>query len=103
MTNYDLRLWPDKALKKVSSPVTNFSYLEKIIPYVEGCLSFPQLNLLTLRKKHIQIEYVNKFNEVYSRTLSGKNAVVFQHELDHLNGIMMFQQYMSYCSSKKFS
>jgi peptide deformylase len=54
---------------------------------IEGCLSFPNLWLRVLRNETIQVKYQNITGETIEQTLSGLAARVFQHELDHLDGI----------------
>lgn len=53
----------------------------------EGCLSFPELWLHVDRYETIQVKYQNIDGTTIETELSGLMARVFQHELDHLNGI----------------
>lgn len=57
------------------------------IALVEGCLSFPDLELRIKRPPTIQVRYVDEFGRTGTRTLTGIDARCFQHELDHLNGV----------------
>lgn len=53
----------------------------------EGCLSFPMLAMKISRSSTIDVTYQD-FNGVeHVATFSGLSSHVFQHELDHLNGI----------------
>ena len=53
----------------------------------EGCLSFPMLAMKISRPSTIDVTYQD-FNGVeHDATFSGLSSHVFQHELDHLNGI----------------
>lgn len=53
----------------------------------EGCLSFPGLFLSVSRAKRIRVRFTD-FNNVTKETVfEGVTARVFQHELDHLNGV----------------
>ena len=54
----------------------------------EGCLSFPGLYLNVPRYNRIQVEFVNELGEVKNTLLEGISAQVYQHELDHMNGIV---------------
>lgn len=58
-------------------------------PSDEGCLSIPGLNgLVPERSENIEVEfYDHTFNKRRVK-FNGFAAVVFQHEFDHLNGIM---------------
>lgn len=53
----------------------------------EGCLSFPMLALKISRPKKIEVEYQDFTGNSHTSTFDGLTAHVFQHELDHLNGI----------------
>jgi peptide deformylase len=53
----------------------------------EGCLSFPDLWLKVKRHDTIKVKYQNAFGEQIETTFSGLIARVYQHELDHLDGI----------------
>jgi len=55
---------------------------------VEGCLSFPLLGLRITRPTEIGVRYQDYNGEWKGTTLSGISARCFQHELDHLNGIV---------------
>ena len=53
----------------------------------EGCLSFPMLALKISRPKKIKVEYYDYSGNRHESEFDGLTAHVFQHELDHLNGI----------------
>ena len=53
----------------------------------EGCLSFPMLALKVSRPKEIQVEYCDWNGKKHEATFSGITSHIFQHELDHINGI----------------
>ncbi len=53
----------------------------------EGCLSFPFLVLAITRPREIEVKYQDQFGGYITKTFSGISARIFQHELDHLNGI----------------
>ncbi len=74
-------------LKAVNPKILDFS--EEKITCTEGCLSLPGLRLDVERSKHITIEYKTPYGQRVGGTLSGINAVIFQHEFDHLNGITL--------------
>lgn len=58
----------------------------------EGCLSYPGLFVPVKRAAEIKVVYQNLDGDHVTETLSGMNARVFQHELDHLNGIVMLDR-----------
>jgi peptide deformylase len=53
----------------------------------EGCLSFPDLWLNVRRAETIKVRYYNANGGEIETEFTGFIARVFQHELDHLNGI----------------
>jgi peptide deformylase len=55
---------------------------------VESCLSIPGLSGSIIRSKVIDVEFYDGHFNKHNMTLDGFNAIVFQHEYDHLNGIM---------------
>lgn len=54
----------------------------------EGCLSVPGIRGLVPRYQHIEVEYTNREGKQQGCELSGFVARIFQHELDHLDGIV---------------
>ncbi|PWH84375.1 peptide deformylase [Algibacter marinivivus] len=55
----------------------------------EGCLSIPdRSDMLNSRSKEILIEYDTMDGEHKSERVERFTAVIFQHEIDHLNGIL---------------
>jgi peptide deformylase len=54
----------------------------------EGCLSVPGLRGLVWRDREIEVKYLTKHGELVQQELTGFVARIFQHELDHLDGIL---------------
>lgn len=54
----------------------------------EGCLSFPAVRGLVPRHKLIKVKYLSELGEKQVLDLKDFQARVFQHEIDHLNGIL---------------
>lgn len=54
----------------------------------EGCLSYPALWLPVNRPKTVKVRFYNEFGQLKEETYTGATARVFQHELDHLNGVL---------------
>ena len=54
----------------------------------EGCLSVPDLSGDVERPWAIEIEYFDKDFNKHTKTFSGYNARVIQHEYDHTEGIL---------------
>lgn len=56
--------------------------------YWEGCLSVPDLRGLVERPKKIKVDYLDLKAQAQSVTVEGFTATVFQHEIDHLQGVL---------------
>src|SRR5690554_6357809 len=54
----------------------------------EGCLSIPDQRGEVFRYYTIQIQYQDRKGKKHSEIIEGFTAVIFQHEIDHLNGIL---------------
>jgi peptide deformylase len=55
----------------------------------EGDLSIPDFRDQFYRSKVIQLEYVDLKGQKYTEIVEGFTAVIFQHEIDHLFGILI--------------
>lgn len=55
----------------------------------EGDLSIPEFRDQFYRSKVIQVQYVDLKGQKYSEMIEGFTAVIFQHEVDHLFGILI--------------
>jgi peptide deformylase len=60
---------------------------DEVIVLEEGCLSYPELFVKVKRPRRIKVRYEEPNGETVTKTFDGITARVFQHELDHLNGI----------------
>lgn len=54
----------------------------------EGCLSVPGIYGFVKRPSEIVVRYLDLDGKVHEEVVSGLKARVFQHEIDHLNGII---------------
>ena len=54
----------------------------------EGCLSIPDVREDVFRQPQITIEYQDEDFKTHNETLDGLAARVFQHEYDHIEGIL---------------
>ena len=54
----------------------------------EGCLTFPWLFLSIKRPSWVKVKYENDDKESVEEYLHGMSARVFQHEYDHMEGIV---------------
>lgn len=61
----------------------------------EGCLSIPGLRGLVPRHRRISVRYVNRRGDLCEEELEGFVARVFQHEFDHLRGVVFIDRLAS--------
>jgi len=55
----------------------------------EGCLSLPKVNINVWRSKTLKIIAMDLQGNPFEQTETGYLARIWQHETDHLNGIML--------------
>ena len=58
----------------------------------EGCLSLPDIFGLVKRSKKIYLKYNDLKGNKVKEKIKGLKAVVIQHEIDHLNGILFIDR-----------
>lgn len=56
--------------------------------YEEGCLSIPEYFDSVERPARVRVAYLNREGVRIEEEIEGLYAVCFQHELDHLNGVL---------------
>jgi peptide deformylase len=84
----------DKKTKAVMPPDEYFinpiitKVSKKLSTAEEGCLSIPRMYGMVKRPATVSIEYVDAIGEKKSRKATGLLARIFQHEIDHLDGIL---------------
>lgn len=59
----------------------------------EGCLSFPGVEIQCQRFDKILVRYQCARGTIWSTSISGFAAHVFQHEADHLNGKLFIDKF----------
>ena len=73
------------------NPQIDYSSKKSIQEGEEGCLSIPEIRLIAERFNHIKVRYFNSMGKKIKKPLSGFVSRLFQHELDHLNGVLMVE------------
>lgn len=58
----------------------------------EGCLSIPSVRALVPRYSSITVKFTSRYGEEIKTSYSGFIARIFQHEIDHLNGIVFLDR-----------
>jgi len=61
---------------------------EEKVTLEEGCLTFPGLFFHITRPEGVQVTFQNRKGEEQSMELIGMDSRCFQHETDHLHGIL---------------
>jgi peptide deformylase len=54
----------------------------------EGCLSIPEIFAEVERPAWVQVRYIDSGGNLVERRFDGRPAVIVQHEVDHLNGVL---------------
>jgi len=60
--------------------------------FEEGCLSIPGVNADVLRANKVEVEYQTFGGKSVREELVDLHARVYQHELDHLNGVLFIDR-----------
>jgi peptide deformylase len=68
---------------------TSIMLLMNRIVFNEGCLSFPDQSVNTVRGSKVRIKYMTLDGDMTEMEFSGLAAICVQHEVDHLNGKTM--------------
>ncbi|WP_036481401.1 peptide deformylase [Myxosarcina sp. GI1] len=68
------------------------SHSNEIVKDWEGCLSVPNLRGLVPRYREIEVEYVTREGKLERKILTDFVARIFQHELDHLDGMIFLDR-----------
>lgn len=86
----DERLFVAKLFKKfsvfINPKILTFSKNTKT--YFEACLSVPDYYGDVRRPLSITVEYQDETGKTFKKRLRGIASWIFQHEMDHLNGIL---------------
>jgi peptide deformylase len=81
----DRKKWLEEIIM-VNPLIVEFS--EAKVEDQEGCLSFPDMNGDVERSKWVKVEAVNLRGKKIKRKFQGWEARIFQHEYDHLDGVV---------------
>jgi len=58
----------------------------------EGCLTYPGLLVKIKRPQHIRVRFRTPNGETLTKQFTGMSARIFQHKLDHLDGIVFYNK-----------
>lgn len=68
------------------------SHSGEVVKDWEGCLSVPGIRGLIPRYRQIEVEYTNRQGKQVRQELNDFVARIFQHENDHLNGMVFLDR-----------
>ncbi len=74
-------------VRKVINPMI-LQYGSALAEMEEGCLSIPGVHKKVRRPRRISVKYIDETGRIVEEGLKDYAARVFQHEYDHLDGIM---------------
>ncbi|CAM3175964.1 peptide deformylase [Streptobacillus ratti] len=80
----------DEIIKVVNPEILSFG--EEMVEFQEGCLSIPGIFKNVLRPESITVRYQDENGNVIERELNELKSRAFQHELDHLDGILFIDK-----------
>jgi peptide deformylase len=79
-----------RKLKIINPEILEFG--NELIEFEEGCLSIPGVYRNVTRPEKIRVKYMDENNEVHEELLEGLISRAFQHELDHLDGVLFIDK-----------
>jgi peptide deformylase len=65
---------------------------DTVVQLEEGCVTYPGMIVKVKRPQSIRVRYHMANGDVRTDTFTGMSARIFQHELDHLDGIMFYER-----------
>jgi peptide deformylase len=86
--------WSDEGAERNPTIILNPEIVEREgkILWEEGCLSVPDFTAEVERAERIVVRYRNLDDREIREDVSGLRAVCFQHEIDHLDGVLFIDR-----------
>ena len=81
----------DEIVKKCINPEI-LEILDDNVEMEEGCLSIPGIFKRVARPNKIKVRYLDENGNVVEEVMEGLWAKAFQHETDHINGMMFIDR-----------
>jgi peptide deformylase len=85
------RVGPDAPLVALANPELEWSSVDQET-LDEGCLSIPGITVDVERPVYVRVRALDEEGETRMVEASGLEARVIQHELDHLNGVLILDR-----------
>lgn len=83
----------------INPEITSLSQ-EKIV-FEEGCLSLPGQFFPIIRSETVTVKYLNEKGLPKKLRATGLLAIVLQHEIDHLNGVLIINRFKKQSPEQK--
>lgn len=90
----------EESVEEVVPDFTNSDTVEAKKPkksrkrLLEGCLSIPNIWGNVARKKEVKVKWQDENGALHEKIFKGFFAIIIQHELDHLNGVLFTKHVM---------
>jgi peptide deformylase len=86
--------YPDAPIMEPTAMINPqiITHSEEVVKGWEGCLSVPNIRGLVPRYQWITVEYTDINGEIQQRQITDFIARIFQHEYDHLEGILFVER-----------
>jgi peptide deformylase len=65
---------------------------DEVVEINEGCLSVPDLRGSVMRHVNVRVRFLDRHGVVYDEVKRGLTAGTFQHECDHLDGVLFLDR-----------
>jgi peptide deformylase len=85
------RVGPDAPVVALANPEIEWASEEREV-FEEGCLSIPGVLVDVERPVHVRIRALDEEGDARSVEASGLEARVIQHEMDHLDGVLILDR-----------
>ena len=89
----------NKTMEFINPVITKKSILKQ--ESNEGCLSFPKISGIVNRPKNMEIQYYDIEGKKHKIKVSGLYSNVFEHEIDHTNGIVFTDKIKKFTEGEK--
>ncbi len=83
--------YKDQKTTFINPEITNMS--DKTVIFPEGCLSLPNIEFPVIRSNKIFVKYTDELGKKCKMKAKGLLAVAIQHEIDHLDGILISDRF----------
>jgi peptide deformylase len=76
-------------------PMINPSFTSlssEMFEFEEECFSLYNVRGVVLRHQQVEVSYLDQYGNAQTRTMTGEESGLVQHEVDHLNGVFFLDR-----------